>query len=304
MSSKHSSTSKLAARFASDAVEELGWWRSHRFLILRRLSQLSILSLFAVGPFLGLWLFKGNLSSSLFLDTVPLSDPLVTLQVLMSGHWPELSLLLGAIIVVGVYALLGGRVFCSWVCPVNIITDLASWVRRTLSLPRTSEIPQNLRYYMLTLVLILPIFTGFAVWEWLNPVPIIYRALLFGTSSGLWILVVIFLLDTFVVERAWCSHLCPTGALFSLIGKVSPVKIAAVRAEACNNCMDCFTVCPERQVLKPVLKKGSIQPLILDSDCTLCGRCIDVCAPRVFQYENRFNSKYSNRIPLKVESQL
>ncbi|WP_372942781.1 quinol dehydrogenase ferredoxin subunit NapH [Shewanella sp.] len=304
MSSKHSSTSKSATRFASAAVKELGWWRVHRFLILRRLSQLSVLSLFAIGPFLGLWLFKGNLSSSLLLDTIPLSDPLATLQVLMSGHWPELSLVLGAMIVVGIYALLGGRVFCSWVCPVNIITDLASWTRRTLSLPRTSEIPQNLRYYMLALVLILPILTGFTVWEWLNPIPIVYRALLFGAGSGLWILAVIFLLDTFVVERAWCSHLCPTGALFSLIGKVSPVKIAAVRADACNNCMDCFTVCPERHVLKPVLKKGSTQPLILDSDCTLCGRCIDVCAPRVFQYKNRFNSKYSNRIPLKVESKL
>ncbi|WP_445774072.1 quinol dehydrogenase ferredoxin subunit NapH [Shewanella sp.] len=304
MNSTHRSTSEHTAHTGQSAQNELGWWRSHRLLILRRLSQLSVLSLFATGPLFGLWLFKGNLSSSILLDTIPLSDPLATMQVLMSGHWPELSLLLGAIIVVGIYALLGGRVFCSWVCPVNIITDLASWIRRALSLPRTSEIAQNWRYYMLILVLILPILTGLAVWEWVNPVPIVYRALLFSASGGLWLLAVIFLLDTFVVERAWCSHLCPTGALFSLVGKMSPIKIAAVRANACNNCMDCFTVCPERQVLKPVLKKGSTQPLILDSDCTLCGRCIDVCAPRVFQYENRFNSKYSNRIPLKVESQL
>ncbi|WP_445780307.1 quinol dehydrogenase ferredoxin subunit NapH [Shewanella sp.] len=304
MNSTHRSTSEHTAHTGQSGQNELGWWRSHRLLILRRLSQLSVLSLFATGPLFGLWLFKGNLSSSILLDTIPLSDPLATMQVLMSGHWPELSLLLGAIIVVGIYALLGGRVFCSWVCPVNIITDLASWIRRALSLPRTSEIAQNWRYYMLILVLILPILTGLAVWEWVNPVPIVYRALLFGASGGLWLLAVIFLLDTFVVERAWCSHLCPTGALFSLVGKMSPIKIAAVRANACNNCMDCFTVCPERQVLKPVLKKGSTQPLLLDSDCTLCGRCIDVCAPRVFQYENRFNSKYSNRIPLKVESQL
>lgn len=302
MNIKQSSTSNDKTRFAQAAIDELGWVKAHRFLILRRLSQLLILSLFAIGPFLGLWLFEGNLSSSLLLKTIPLSDPLVTLQVLMSGHVPEVSLILGAVIVVIIYALLGGRVFCSWVCPVNIITDLASWMRRKLSLPRTTEIPQNLRYYMLALVLILPLLTGYAVWEWLNPVPIVYRAVLFGTINSLWVLAVIFLLDTFVVERAWCSHLCPTGALFSLIGKVSPVKVAATHADACNNCMDCFTVCPERHVLKPVLKKGSTQPLILNSDCTLCGRCIDVCAPRVFQYKNRFNSKDLQRISLKVES--
>ena len=238
MNIKHSNGPKSATRFAKAAVDQLGWWGAHRFLILRRISQLSVLCLFAIGPFLGLWLLKGNLSTSLLLDTIPLSDPLVTLQVLMSGHWPEISLLLGAVIIVGIYALLGGRVFCSWVCPVNIVTDLASWIRRKLSLPRTSEIPKNLRYYMLGLVLILPILTGVTVWEWLNPVPILYRAILFGAGSGLWILAIIFLLDTFVVERAWCSHLCPTGALFSLIGKVSTVKVAAIRAEACNNCMD------------------------------------------------------------------
>ncbi|WP_394131584.1 quinol dehydrogenase ferredoxin subunit NapH [Shewanella maritima] len=288
--------------FAKEAVEQLGWFGAHKFLFLRRISQLTLLSLFAIGPLFGLWLLKGNLSSSLLLDTIPLSDPLVTLQVLFAGHWPELSLLIGAAIIIASYALLGGRVFCSWVCPVNIITDLASWCRRKLALPRTSEMPRNLRYYLLALVLVLPILTGFTVWEWLNPVPIVYRAVLFGAGSGLWILAMIFLLDTFVVERAWCSHLCPTGALFSLIGKVSPLKINAVHAEKCNNCMDCFTVCPERQVLKPVLKKNSTQTMVLDSDCTLCGRCIDVCAPRVFQINNRFNTHSSNRIPLKVEN--
>ncbi len=93
---------------------------------------------------------------SLLLDTVPLADPLVTLQSLASGHLPELSLLLGAAIVALGYGLLGGRVFCSWVCPVNLVTDTAAWLRRKFGLPRLPELPRSLRYYLLVLVLLLP----------------------------------------------------------------------------------------------------------------------------------------------------
>ncbi|WP_394201336.1 quinol dehydrogenase ferredoxin subunit NapH [Shewanella waksmanii] len=280
------------AKFAQAAIDELGWFKAHRFLLLRRLTQLLVLGLFAIGPWMGLWILKGNLSASELLALVPLADPLTTLQVIMAGHIPEISLLLGAAIIALFYALAGGRVFCSWVCPVNMITDAASWLRRKLALPRLAEMPRNLRYYLLAMVLILPVLTGITAWEWVNPVPVLYRAVLFGAITGLWVLVVIFLLDLFISERAWCSHLCPTGAMFALLGKVSPVKVAATRASACDNCMDCFEVCPERQVLKPALKGNN--PVIVDSDCTQCGRCIDVCAQRVFQYQNRIAIKAEN----------
>lgn len=268
------------------AIAELGWFGAHKYLLLRRTVQLGLLSLFALGPLLGMWLFKGNLSASLLLDTIPFADPLASLQVLLTGHIPELSLLLGAGLVTVFYALAGGRVFCSWVCPVNLVTDTASWLRRKLKLPRTSELPRYLRYYLLALVLLLPLLTGSLIWEWINPVPLVYRAVLFGSLSGLWILATIFLLDLFIAERAWCGHLCPTGALFGLVGKWSPIKIVASKASDCNNCMDCFAVCPERQVLKPALKGQN--PVISSADCTQCGRCIDVCAKRVFRYQHRF----------------
>ncbi|QLE84191.1 quinol dehydrogenase ferredoxin subunit NapH [Shewanella sp. Scap07] len=280
------------AKFAQAAIDELGWFKAHRFLLLRRSCQLIVLSLFAIGPWLGLWLFKGNLSASEFMGVVPLADPLTTLQVFMTGHLPEISLIVGGALIALFYALAGGRVFCSWVCPVNMITDAASWLRRKLALPRIAELPRNLRYYMLAMVMILPMLSGITAWEWVNPVPLVYRAVLFGSLTGLWILVVIFLLDLLISERAWCGHLCPTGALFALLGKVSPIKVSATRAGACDNCMDCFEVCPERQVLKPALKGSN--PMIVDSDCTQCGRCIDVCAQRVFQYQNRIAIKAEN----------
>jgi ferredoxin-type protein NapH len=99
----------------------------------------------------------------------------------------------------------------------------------------------------------------------------------------------VFLLDLFVMNRGWCGHLCPVGAFYSLVGRFSPLRVAAVQRSACNDCMDCFIVCPEPLVIKSPLKdadKGA-SPVILSSQCTNCGRCIDVCSKDVFAFGSR-----------------
>lgn len=72
-----------------------GWWKSHRWLLLRRLSQFLILAMFLSGPWLGVWILHGNYSSSLLLDAIPFTDPLITLQSLASGHLPATVALTG-----------------------------------------------------------------------------------------------------------------------------------------------------------------------------------------------------------------
>jgi ferredoxin-type protein NapH len=67
--------------------------------VLRRTSQLSILGMFLLGPWTGTWIAKGTLSSSLWLDILPLTDPLIALQSFVAGHVPELAALTGALIV-------------------------------------------------------------------------------------------------------------------------------------------------------------------------------------------------------------
>ncbi|WP_246260835.1 hypothetical protein [Candidatus Ruthia endofausta] len=42
-----------------------------------RSSQIGILLLFLLGPWFDVWIVKGNLSSSLTLNVVPLTDPYV-----------------------------------------------------------------------------------------------------------------------------------------------------------------------------------------------------------------------------------
>lgn len=279
-----------------DAVQQKGWLLSHRYLLLRRLSQLTIMALFMAGSWYGWNILTGNLSSSKVLETVPLSDPYVLLQVMMAGHWPETTALLGAGIILIAYLLVGGRVYCSWVCPVNIVTDSAAWLRRRLGIVKTSKLSPQLRFWLLGMSLVLPMISGFVVWELVNPVSLLQRGLIFGIGAGWGLIAIIFLLDLFITQRGWCGHLCPVGAFYSLIGRASVVRIRATHRNRCDDCMDCYKVCPEPQILKPVLKGETqgISEIILASECTNCSRCIDVCAVNVFELGSRFNSKVEN----------
>ncbi len=274
------------------AVAEKGWWRAHRYLLLRRFSQLAVLGLFLLGPLAGIWIIKGNLSGSLLLDVVPFTDPFVFLQVLATRHWPETSAIIGAGVVVAVYALLGGRVFCSWVCPVNAVTDGAGWLRRKLNMTGGRAPDASLRYWLIGAVLLACAVTGSAVWEFVNPVSMTQRAIIFGGSVAWGAAAGVFLFDLLVAPRGWCGHVCPVGATYALIGRKSLLRISARHASQCNDCADCYAVCPEPQVILPALKgKGGAGPVITDSACTNCGRCIDVCGPDVFVFTHRFDTR-------------
>jgi len=275
-----------ARQIGREACAAKGFWRSNRFLLLRRLVQFSILGLFMAGPIGGVWVLKGNLASSELLGTVPMTDPFVLLQVVAAGHLPETTALIGVALVAGFYLLFGGRLFCSWVCPVNPLTDLAAWLGRRLGVRSLMPLSRNLRYGLLAVVVLLPMALGVVVWELVNPVSQLHRGLIYGFGSGWLLLATLFLFDLFVKPRGWCGHLCPMGATYSLIGRFSPLRVRAVAREACNDCLDCFAVCPEPQVIKPALK-GSGSPVILSGQCTNCGRCIDICSVNVFNFGTR-----------------
>lgn len=279
-------------RPGQEAIESKGWLVAHKWLILRRISQLGILALFLAGPWFGVWIVKGNLSSSLTLDVLPLTDPYLLAQSLAGGIMPLGTAFIGAAIVVAFYLLVGGRVFCAWVCPVNIITDTAAWGRRRLGLKSGRTPDSRTRYWLLAGTLAAAAVTGTLAWEWVNPVSLAHRGLFFGMGAGLWLLAAVFLYDLLVASRGWCGHLCPMGAFYSLLGKTALLRVAAPRRAVCNDCMDCFNVCPEPQVIRPALKKaGQESPVIYNSDCTTCGRCIDVCSKQVFQLTHRFDQR-------------
>jgi ferredoxin-type protein NapH len=283
---------RSSRRPGSAAIAAKGWLAARRWLLLRRLSQLGILGLFLLGPCFGLWLVKGNLASSLTLGVLPLTDPYMLLQSIFAGQIPGGDALLGAAIVAGFYLLAGGRLFCAWVCPMNLVTDAAAWLRRRLGIRNGRTPDANTRYWLLAGTLLAALLTGRLAWEFVNPVNLLQRGLIFGLS-GVWAIVAgIFLYDLLVAGRGWCGHLCPTGAFYGLLGRHALLRVAARRRADCDDCMDCFAVCPEPQVIRPALKRvGQTSPLVGSADCTTCGRCVDVCGKNVFKMTHRFDQR-------------
>lgn len=266
-----------------------GKLRVWRYLIARRITQVGMLLLFFGSAhwgwsLLGQPLLIGNLSASELLGVIPLADPFAALQILVTGHTLRSEALIGAAIIMLFYALVGGRVWCSWVCPLNMVTDLAAWVRKRLGIPNAVTIGRGIRYWVLGLALVLSALTGVAAFEWVSPISMFHRELIFGAGLGWMAVLGVFVFDLVVLKDGWCGHLCPLGAFYALLGRVARLRVG-FDAPTCTHCGECAKVCPEPQVLN--LRKAAENGMIQSGECTNCGSCIPVCPEDTLGFDLR-----------------
>jgi ferredoxin-type protein NapH len=274
-----------------------GRLRVWRYLILRRFVQLGTLLLF-FGTAHWTWsiagrpLLRGDLSASNILDAVPLADPFAALQILLTRHVLQSEVLIGAAVVLGVYALLGGRTFCAWVCPINMVTDAAGWLRTRLGVKDPFRLSRQLRYVVFPLALILSMATGVAAFEWVSPIAMLHRELIFGIGLGWTAVLGVFLFDLLILRHGWCGHLCPLGAFYAVVGRVAQLRVR-FDAPTCTHCGECARVCPEPQVLN--LKAAAETGMVASGECTNCGRCIPVCPEDTLSFDLRALIERHNR---------
>ncbi len=259
--------------------------RRYKYLIARRITQTSVLFLFFAGNVFGWNVLRGNLSSAKVLNTIPLSDPFAVLQSFSAGAFIATDAIIGALIVLIVYAVLGGRVFCGWVCPVNVITDAANKLRRLIGIDAGSqswEPKRGTRYWVLGLALILSAILGLAAFEWISPIGALHRGIIYGMGFSWAFVLTVFLFDLVAVKNGFCGHLCPLGGFYSLVGKPGLLRVGYNR-EKCSLCMKCLEICPEEQVLHMVGKESG---MVRSGECINCGRCIEVCSDDAMKFRN------------------
>lgn len=287
-------------------------WKA-KYLSLRRVVQIGILMLFVAGNYALLevrthqdvekigvlntqdlqlegtllsktnlsHILSGDLSFSKILDFIPLSDPFATLQLFVAGGGLAMDLWIGALIITLFYGIFAGRAYCSWICPINMVTDLSAWLRRKFSITTSLlNLPRGFKYLVLVLSLILSALFGVGAFEMINPVSMLSRGIVFGLGFGILAVGMIFLFDLFVLKNGFCGHICPIGATFSLIGKFSLLKVRH-QVQNCTKCMKCIEVCPEKQVLDMIGKKDA---KVTQMACIKCGRCIDVCGDNALSF--------------------
>ena len=131
--------------------------------------------------------------------------------------------------------------------------------------------------------LIISFILGITAFEFISPISMVHRGIVFGLGLGWAAMLIIFLFDLFVLKNGWCGHICPLGAFYSILAKSSLIKIQH-DAEKCTGCMECKVVCPEKQVLF-MIDKESLP--VLSGECTSCARCIEVCNDEALHFSIR-----------------
>jgi len=254
---------------------------THKHLFLRRLLQVSLLLLFVAGNLYGWQMLQGNFSSSRLFGAIPLADPFALLQILATRTMVSKQALLGGGVILLFFALIAGRAFCGWICPVNMVSDLANVVGQRISgsIP-LREMSKNVRYWVMGLSLVLSSALGVAAFEWISPIGALHRGAVFGMGMGWTLFASVFLFDAFVVRNGFCGHLCPLGAFYSLIGRFSALRVLHI-CDRCTRCMRCIENCPEPQVLTLIGKQDGA---VTSGECTNCGRCIDVCPEKAMRF--------------------
>ena len=205
---------------------------------------------------------------------VELLDPLMSAGVVLArGARPGL---LAAALPVLLLVLVLGRFFCGWLCPylpLLAVSNAVRWALGKLGIPVLDlELPRWLRFAVLGAVLGGTAVLGIQLAALVYPPALLARsayrlAFGLGLGGGAAVVAAVWLFDTTVSRAGFCRSLCPGGALFSLLGARSPVRVRRV-ASRCTDCTVCDVVCNLGQ--RPMSD-------LVDAGCERCGRCVASC---------------------------
>ncbi|AOZ69937.1 ferredoxin [Rhodobacter xanthinilyticus] len=261
----------------------------HKWRNLRWASILGINALFILSFQFDVQLVEGALTASRFLG-FHMADPNAALQVMLAFKEVMLNLVIGTVTVVFLWWLVGGRAFCSWACPYHLLAEWAEAIHLFLARRgwvKDHPFHRGMRLVLWVAFMALAFLTGYTVFEYINPVGIVSRALIYGpTFAVIW---VIFLLgvEIFFSRRFWCRYVCPIGLTYGITGAIAPVQIKYDLSK-CVHEGECRAVCLVPHVLE-ITKMGYAQDTteFIGPDCTRCGLCVDACPQEALSFTLR-----------------
>ena len=211
-----------AAEAAHDLSRHRHKWRNRRWTTL-----IVINMLFVVSYYFDVQLIEGALTASRVVG-FHMADLNSALQVMLAYKHVALNLMIGTVTVFLMWLLLGGRTFCSWVCPYHLLAEFAEKLHLRLvekKLVKSVTFHRGVRTVFYVIFALLALVTGYTVFEFISPTGILSRALIYGPGLALAWVAFLLLFEIFVSRRAWCRYVCPIGLTYGLVGTISPIRV-------------------------------------------------------------------------------
>jgi len=179
-----------------------------------------------------------------------------------------------------------GRGFCGWICPFGGLVEASVTGRKerwklNLFKKYTStkkgfryeglkEWVKDTKYGLLLGIILLSIFLAFPLVCIFCPVLWLESLTIFGVIlATLFVFAVVL---PFMTKRRWWCLICPMGAVFALLNKISFFRVRMDKSK-CIRCNDCVQEC-RTYAMTPEAVEAYKSP---NENCIRCGRCIEVC---------------------------
>lgn len=202
----------------------------------------------------------------------------------LSYRWKGFSKSIALTISIALTALLMGRFFCGYICPIGAMQDFFKYLGIKLKLKeiRFSYKPELLKYLILIVIMVFSIFemgnivSPYSPWlAYLN----IFIGFKFQTGTVILLLIV---LISLFGRRIFCRYFCPLGAFQSLLYAIGTLKI---KKRNCD-CSYCLRECPVSEQLRVTENEENLSP-----ECINCLKCINTCTKNKEGYSLTFGNK-------------
>jgi len=223
------------------------------------------------------------------------SCPIGSIQLFLAGAKHSASLYVtGFLLLVGTVF---GRFICGYVCPMGLLQDLIYRIK-TPKLILKLRFLRYVKYGVLAVfVIILPLTVLNELSElgqpwfckYICPSGTIFGAIplltvnehlrQFAGTQFIFKLSVAIIIVTaaLFIFRIFCRVLCPLGAVYAVMNKISVLHMQCDRAK-CVSCGKCSKACHIK--IEPVTQPNS-------PECVRCGKCVNACPRKALHYTAR-----------------
>ncbi|MDD4089527.1 MAG: 4Fe-4S binding protein [Tissierellia bacterium] len=182
----------------------------------------------------------------------------------------KMMLWLGVFAVSLIAAIIFGRIYCGYICPMNTLMIPTEWMSKKLKI-QSVNMPKWLKHDKLPwLTLLLSVVLVIISKKFLH------KDLPFML---IWLVIAVIVTLRFKPEM-FHNHICPFGALQKTFGKFSRFS-KSVDEETCIGCKLCEKSCPSEAIRVMAENKKAV---ITASLCHQCENCQEVCPKDSIHY--------------------